>query len=116
MASAGQGNHGAAGTAPPDALRVRLFGTLDVEGIARDGLGSRKQRSLLRLLATQNGAPVSTDRIVDCLWPEEPETAPANQISVLASRLRSLLGRERITRTDAGYVLHADWTDVEALG
>ena len=115
VAPAGEDRRDALHPQPPPALRIRLFGTLDVDGVPRERLGSRKQRSLLRLLASNNDLPVSVDSIADCLWPAGPEAMPVNQISVLASRLRALLGAERITRTDAGYALHADWTDVGAL-
>ncbi len=35
---------------------------------------------------------------------------------MLTSRLRSVLGAERIERTDAGYKLTLDWLDLDALG
>lgn len=78
-------------------------------------LGSRKQRSLLRALALGQGAPVSVDRLADCLWPERLPARPFDQVGVLVSRLRSVLGADRVTRSDAGYALAADWVDVAVL-
>ena len=96
-------------------LRIRIFGSLAVEGVEMADLGSRKQRSLLRLLALHGGTPVSVDRIADCLWPDEAPTRPAEQVGVLISRLRATLGTDRLTRSDAGYSVVADWIDREAL-
>ena len=100
----------------PGSLRVRLLGTVQVEGVPATSLGSRKQRSLLRRLALDCGQPGSADSLAEALWPDSAAPSqPTNQVSVLVSRLRALLGTDRITRTDAGYVLHADWTDLSAL-
>lgn len=99
----------------PDELRVRLLGDLDIEGVAPKGLGSRKARSLLKLLALARGARVSADRIVEVLWGNDPPARPVDQIAVLVSRLRPTIGSERITRTDAGWALALDWLDVAEL-
>ena len=98
-----------------DTLRVRLLGGLAVEGVEPASLGRRQARTLLKVLALHHGQPVSVDRLVDCLWPDESPTRAADQISVLVSRLRAVLGSERIRRSDAGYTLVLDWLDVDAL-
>ncbi len=96
-------------------LRVRIFGDLQAEGLDFAALGSRKQRTLLRLLALGRGEPVSVDRLTDCLWPEHLPSRPADQVGVLVSRLRAVLGPDRVVRSDAGYALSADWIDVVAF-
>ena len=50
-------------------LRIRLLGGLEVEGIAPTALGSRKARTLVKLLALRRGTAVSADAIVEALWP-----------------------------------------------
>jgi len=106
---------------PPDNdrdVRVRLLGGFEVDGVAERALGSRKARTLLKLLALRNGTPVSGDVIAEVLWPDHPPARPAEQIGVLVSRLRGVVGTDRIRRTDAGYALDVEWTDlaeVEAL-
>ena len=100
---------------PPLSLRIRVLGPLEVEGIPGTALGSKKQRSLLRILALGRGEPVTVDRIVDRLWPENEPASPASQVMVLVSRLRTVLGADRLPRTDAGYALKADWIDLVAL-
>ncbi len=96
-------------------LRVRLLGELQVDGIEPQALRRRQQRTLLKVLALHHGRPVSTDRLAECLWGDETPTRAADQISVLVSRLRGVVGAERITRTDAGYTLTLDWLDIDAL-
>ncbi len=97
------------------ALRLRVFGSLEVEGIDFSALGSRKQRTLLRMLALGRGDPVAVDRLAEGLWPERLPARPSDQVGVLVSRLRAVLGRERVTRGDAGYALCADWIDLVAF-
>ena len=97
-------------------LRVRLLGELQVEGCDRATLGRRQQRTLLKILALHHGRPVSVDHLTECLWGDGAPARASEQLSVLASRLRSVVGAERIERTDAGYKLTLDWLDLDALG
>lgn len=96
-------------------LKVRLLGGLDIEGVEAGALGSRKARTLLKVLALARGLPVTADTLADRLWPDDPPANPAEQVRVLVSRLRRTLGAERLPRTDAGYVLVMDWLDLDAL-
>ena len=97
-----------------DRLSVRVLGAFAVDGIDERAIGSRKARLLLKLLACDQGRPVSVDRITDALWPDRAPAKPADQISVLVSRMRSVLGG-RITRSDDGYCLRYDWLDLDEL-
>jgi DNA-binding SARP family transcriptional activator len=96
-------------------LRVRLLGGLIVEGLDERDIGSRKGRTLLKVLATARGVPLTADRIADVLWGDEPPARPADQVGVLVSRLRAVFGAERLPRTDAGYALRLDWLDLDEL-
>lgn len=98
-----------------DELRVRVLGGLDIEGVPAKALGSRKARTLLKVLALARRAPVSADRIIDVLWGDEPPARPLDQIGVLVSRLRPALGADHVTRTDAGWALAVGWLDVAEL-
>ena len=95
-------------------LAVRVLGPFAVEGLDERGIGSRKARTLLKLLACERGEPVSVDRIADAIWGDALPAKPADQVSVLVSRLRGVLGG-RIVRTDAGYSLDYDWLDLDEL-
>ncbi|HEX3606990.1 MAG TPA: BTAD domain-containing putative transcriptional regulator [Candidatus Dormibacteraeota bacterium] len=97
-----------------EGVRVRLLGRFEIEGVDTTALRSRKARTVLRLLALARGAPVSTGRLVDVLWSETPPSGPAEQLSVLVSRLRAPLGAGRIVRSDAGYRLDVAWSDLDA--
>ena len=94
---------------------VRLLGGLVVEGVADATFGSRKARTALKVLAVARGAPVSATALADALWDVDLPARPTEQVSVLVSRLRRVLGVERIVRTDAGFTLVADWLDVDEL-
>lgn len=97
-------------------LRIRLLGGLDVEGVDERELGSRKARTLIKVLALGRGAPVAADAVVEALWPDDDlPSKPVEQVGVLVSRLRSVLGPERLSRSDAGWSLAADWLDVDEL-
>jgi DNA-binding SARP family transcriptional activator len=92
-------------------LAVRLLGEFTVDGVESQALGSRKARLALHLLALADGQPVPGDVLADALWADALPARPDDQLAVLMSRLRGVLGRDRISRRSGGYVLHADWQD-----
>lgn len=94
---------------------MRVLGGLEVEGVEQRALGGRKARVVLKVLALGRGRPVSTDRLADAVWGDEPPSRPSDDLAVLVSRLRSVIGRDRIRSTDAGYHLALDWLDVDAM-
>ena len=96
-------------------LRVRLLGDLQVEGCEPARLGRRQVRTLLKILALHHDQAVGLDMLVDCLWRDDPPARPADQVSVLVSRLRAVLDADRVRRTGAGYALAVDWLDLDAL-
>jgi DNA-binding SARP family transcriptional activator/tetratricopeptide (TPR) repeat protein len=96
-------------------LRVHLLGGLSVEGVPVLSLGSRKARAVLRRLAVAAGGYVAGDELVDVAWPEGPPARAGEQLGVLVSRLRAVVGTERLERHPAGYALHADWLDTSAV-
>jgi DNA-binding SARP family transcriptional activator/tetratricopeptide (TPR) repeat protein len=98
-----------------ESLSVRVLGEFEVAGIEPAALGSRKGRSLLRFLALAGGHAVSVDTLATAIWGEQQPNSPADQIAVLVSRLRAVLGRERLEHTDAGYRLRYDWLDADEL-
>jgi len=98
-----------------DRLAVRVLGDLDVDGVDLQALGSRKGRTLLWILALGRGSGVPADVLIDALWPEGAPSRPADQLAVLVSRLRAVLGRDRIIRDDTRYRLVYDWLDLDEL-
>jgi DNA-binding SARP family transcriptional activator len=95
--------------ASPESSRFR-FGLIGRFSVQKDGqpltdtvLGSRKERTLLKLLLVNRGHVVSTERIVEVLWEERPpEKAQAN-VSSLVSRLRGTFGANAIQGRRPGY-------------
>ena len=96
-------------------LRVRVLDGFTVEGVEERDLGTRKARLLLKRLAVAGGRAVPADELAAVLWGDRLPRNPADQLSVLVSRLRAVLGPHRLPRTDAGYRLAADWFDVVEL-
>jgi DNA-binding SARP family transcriptional activator len=90
-------------------VELRLAGTFRV---IRDGteltggeIGSRKSRTLLKLLAVERPTLVPVDRIVDVLWPGGGPAAPEQNVATLVSRLRAVLGAGLIQGGRSGYRL-----------
>ncbi len=81
-------------------------------GVVRDGIelpegevGSRKSRTLLKLLAVERPGLVPLDRIVEVLWDGEPPAAAEQNVASLVSRLRGVLGPGVIQGGRPGYRL-----------
>jgi DNA-binding SARP family transcriptional activator len=105
------GRSGPAGSVSAAYIELRLAGTFRV---VRDGaeltdgeIGSRKSRTLLKLLAVERPGLVPVDRVVDVLWPNERPTAPEQNVATLVSRLRAVLGPDLIQGGRTGYRLAA---------
>jgi DNA-binding SARP family transcriptional activator len=96
-------------------LVVRVLGEFGVDGVEPQALGSKKARLALQHLALGAGQVVPSDVLVDALWGRDPPSRPGDQLAVLMSRLRSVLGKERIEHRDGGYLLRADWLDATEL-
>ncbi len=96
-------------------LAVRVLSDFGVDGIEPQALGSRKARLALQLIALGAGQAVPTGVLIDALWDTAPPARPEDQLAVLVSRLRSVLGRDRIEHRDQGYLLHCDWLDATEL-
>ena len=96
-------------------LAVRVLGDFGVDGIEPQAFGSRKARLALQLIALGAGQAVPTGVLIDALWDTVPPSRPEDQLAVLMSRLRTVLGRDRIEHRDQGYLLHCDWLDATEL-
>ena len=69
-------------------------------------VGGPQQRRLLALFLSRPGQSFSTDRLVDCLWPDgmAPDGA-ARSVMTYVSRLRAALGDSSISTAQEGYRL-----------
>ncbi len=87
-------------------LDFRLLGPLEV--VDETGpllLGGQKQRSVLALLLLEAPRPVSTDRLVDALWGEQPPRTAATSLQNFISQLRKTLGSDVLVTKPPGYAL-----------
>ena len=89
-------------------MDFRLLGPTEVEENGRTlELGGTMQRAVLAVLLLRRGEPLSTGRLVDELWGEAPPRAATNTLQQYVSKLRKLLGGERIATAAGGYALRA---------
>jgi hypothetical protein len=96
-------------------LALRVLSDFGVDGVEPQTLGSRKGRLALCVLALAEGRVAPVDVLVDTLWGDALPAQPEDQLAVLISRLRSVLGRDRIQHRDRGYLLVCDWLDASEL-
>jgi DNA-binding SARP family transcriptional activator len=84
----------------------RLLGPLeaDVEGNPVQ-LAAAKPRALLALLLLNGNQVVSTERLIDELWGDEPPARATKTLQVYISQLRKALGPDRLVTRPPGYVL-----------
>jgi len=68
-------------------------------------LGGQKQRAVLALLLMEAPRPVSTDRLVDALWGEQPPRTAATSLQNFVSQLRKTLGSDVLLTKPPGYAL-----------
>src|SRR5919198_985762 len=68
-------------------------------------LSGQKQRALLALLLLDANRVVSTDRIIDALWGEQPPRTAVTSLQNFVSQLRKLLGAEMLLTKPPGYRL-----------
>ncbi|WAU82275.1 BTAD domain-containing putative transcriptional regulator [Streptomyces sp. Qhu-G9] len=85
-------------------------------------VGAPKQRTLLALLVSQAGRPVTTDVIVEALWQGSPPPSAMTSLQAYVAKLRKVLEPGRAPRTPArilrtcaqGYLLDAGTAEVDA--
>ena len=95
-------------------MEFRLLGPLEiVDGDRLLALGGIKPRSLLALLLLHANEVVSTDRLIDELWADEPPATAVKSIQVHVSRLRKELGEGRLATRAPGYVLYVDPSELD---
>jgi predicted ATPase/DNA-binding SARP family transcriptional activator len=87
-------------------VEFRVLGPLEVleEGQTLDVVG-QKPRLLLAVLLLHANEVVSTDRLIEAVWEDDPPRTAHKALQVHVSRLRKLLGNERLQTKAPGYVL-----------
>ncbi|MDQ3875236.1 MAG: AfsR/SARP family transcriptional regulator, partial [Actinomycetota bacterium] len=73
-------------------MEFRILGPLEVHAGGRTvPLGGGKQRAVLAILLLHANQPVSTNRLIDELWGDEPPDTAAKAVQVYVSQLRKVL-------------------------
>ena len=93
-------------------MRVRVLGSVELEGEPGVPIGGPTQRRILALLALHHDDVVSVDRLIDATWSDGdvPRRAEHNVRSYV-HRLRATLGggdEDRIETAAPGYRLHLE--------
>jgi DNA-binding SARP family transcriptional activator len=84
----------------------RILGPLEV--VDETGpllLGGLKQRAVLALLLLEAPKAISTDRLIDALWAEQPPRTAATSLQNFISQLRKTLGADVLVTKPPGYAL-----------
>ena len=92
-----------------NAMEFRVLGSLEV--IDHDdpvALGAPKQRALLAVLLLHRGEPVSSDRLIDEIWGEQPPASATKLVQGYVSNLRKVLGDGRLVTQGRGYMLQIE--------
>ena len=85
----------------------RLLGPLEAVVDGRPvQLAAAKPRALLALLLLNRNQVVSSERLIDELWADEPPATAMKTLQVYVSQLRKELGAERLVTRPPGYLLH----------
>ena len=87
----------------------RLLGPLEavVDGTPVQ-LAAAKQRALLALLLLNRNRVVSTERLIDELWGDDPPAQATKTLQVYVSQLRKALGADRLVTRAPGYLVRVD--------
>jgi predicted ATPase/DNA-binding SARP family transcriptional activator len=93
-------------------LQIELLGPVEARVDGRPvTLGGQRPRALLAVLALMGGRVVTTDRLIDELWGEDPPARARDSLQMHVSRLRKALAEAgadggRLVSQAGGYLLH----------
>ncbi len=96
-------------------MEFRILGPLEVyDGQELVQLDRRKARALLAFFVLHANEPLSSDRLIDELWGEQPPKTVAASLQNYVSRLRKVVGPEVLVSRPPGYMLQIDAEQVDA--
>src|SRR5919108_2471595 len=97
-------------------MEFRILGPLEVyEQNCQIELGGRKQRALLGVLLLHANEPISSERLVDELWGDQPPARAHKLVQGYVSALRKVLGPERLVTRSPGYLVRLGAGELDAL-
>jgi DNA-binding SARP family transcriptional activator len=95
---------------------IRVLGPVDVVlGGEATAVGSHHGRALLAALVVAAGHAVSVRQLEAAVWGDDPPRSSDDSLHTYVSRLRHLLGRDTIERSDHAYRLVVGRGQIDAL-
>jgi predicted ATPase/DNA-binding SARP family transcriptional activator len=95
-------------------MEFRILGPLDVvDGPRVVALPGAKHRALLAMLLLHANEVVSTERLTEALWDDEPPGTAQKALQVYVSQLRKVLDRERLLTKAPGYLIRVDADELD---
>ncbi len=95
---------------------VRVLGPIDVATASgAHPIGSRNSRALLGTLAVAAGHAVTVQQLEAAVWGDRPPPSAGNALQTYVSRLRRLVGHDRIVLEDHSYRLAVHRDEIDAL-
>lgn len=97
-------------------MQLRMLGPVEADdgGVAVP-LGGARPRTLVAALALTEGA-VPSARLVEEVWRDRPPPTATGTLQSYLSRLRRVLGQERLVTGPAGYALHLGDDELDVHG
>ena len=96
--------------------QVRVLGPVDVVTIAGPTpLGGPLERTLFAALVLSANRSVPTDQLAEILWGAAPPPSRDNTLQTYVSRLRHLVGTDRIRSHEHSYLLAVEPDEVDAV-
>src|ERR687887_2006379 len=97
-------------------MKFSILGPLEVHDSKRQiELGGPKQRALLGVLLLHANESVSSERLVDELWGDQPPARSHKLVQGYVSALRKLLGPARVVTRSPGYLARVEAGELDAL-
>src|SRR6516162_4694994 len=93
-------------------MRICILGPMEVwEDGTELRVGGGRQQALLLLLTLHANEVVSTDRLIDALWPGTPPATAGKVVQTWISQLRKVLPEGALVTQRSGYVLRVAESD-----
>ena len=90
-------------------IEFRVLGPLEIlDGGKPVSLGGRKQRMMLAMLLLEAGRVVSSERLIDAVWGDEPPRTATTSLQNSISQLRKRLGADILVTRPPGYQLRIE--------
>lgn len=103
-------------------LQIRLLGPfevfLDGRPLTNSDWHSQQTRTICKILLTRRGQIVTSDQIIELLWPTDDPASARRRLHVRISQLRRALGsgKSRLQTVEGGYLFQPDetcWLDLD---